>query len=751
MKIYRIALILCLFGIGALAQTAHPLDGHLYNDSNVSRIDVFLPADSLLWILDPANSGSNYEFYSNMVFSRAGQSDTLQAIGFRLRGNTSRQAQKKSFKLAVNRFTSGRRYHGVKKINLNGEHNDPSISRAKICWELGKRLGLPVSRASHTELYLNGQYFGLYLNLEHINDDWLSHRFGNNQGNLYKCTWPANLQYISNQPNDYKLLKADGSRVYELQTNEQLDDYSDLEEFIRILNLTPISQLECALDPVFNIEGYLKTLAFEVATGHWDNYSFNQNNFYLYKNPQSGKFEYLAYDMDNTFGIDWFNIDWSERHVDQWHNPAMPLSKRLLEIPELREIYHAYLRQVQAEMAKPDFLNQIFNLRSQLQPYVQNDLYRTLDYGFTEADWFDSYTTSQSNQHVKMGITHFIGRRNTFTASQLGSFNSAPIITNIQLAFGGSSFLVKAQIEDESQASVSLQYRFGSGGPLQTMALYDDGLHGDGGALDGWYANIFQGLNSNQLTYQVVATDDLGQSRARPCNSKTIPIPRLGELVINEFMADNVSTLADATGDFADWIELYNTSNQTIQLGNYYITDKLQEPNKWKLPNLDLAPGAFQLVWASNAVARGVWHTNFALSKGGESIGLFKMHNGQLDTVDYIHFGPQNTDISYGRSYDAAPTWQVFTSPTPNASNGSLELVHSAMSNFRVFPNPFKEFLFFENKSPQSVIIEVFNLQGALISRQIIEAFSQTTLYTPWPKGLYILKTSGMHLKYWKY
>lgn len=94
MKIYRIALILCLFGIGALAQTAHPLDGHLYNDSNVSRIDVFLPADSLLWILDPANSGSNYEFYSNMVFSRAGQSDTLQAIGFRLRGNTSRQAQK---------------------------------------------------------------------------------------------------------------------------------------------------------------------------------------------------------------------------------------------------------------------------------------------------------------------------------------------------------------------------------------------------------------------------------------------------------------------------------------------------------------------------------------------------------------------------------------------------------------------------------------------------------------------------------
>lgn len=43
----------------------------------------------------------------------------------------------------------------------------------------------------------------------------------------------------------------------------------------------------------------------------WDGYIYNKNNFYLYHNTLTGKIEYLPYDVDNTFGIDWFGIDWS--------------------------------------------------------------------------------------------------------------------------------------------------------------------------------------------------------------------------------------------------------------------------------------------------------------------------------------------------------------------------------------------------------------------------------------------------------
>ena len=52
-------------------------------------------------------------------------SDTVLNVGFRLRGNTSRTAGKKSFKVSINSFVAGRKWNQLEKLNLNGEHNDP--------------------------------------------------------------------------------------------------------------------------------------------------------------------------------------------------------------------------------------------------------------------------------------------------------------------------------------------------------------------------------------------------------------------------------------------------------------------------------------------------------------------------------------------------------------------------------------------------------------------------------------------------
>ena len=61
--------------------------------------------------------------------------DNFDQVGFRLRGNTSRYAQKKSFKVSMNTF-SNLKFLGLEKLNLNGEHNDPSIIRSKLCWDI---------------------------------------------------------------------------------------------------------------------------------------------------------------------------------------------------------------------------------------------------------------------------------------------------------------------------------------------------------------------------------------------------------------------------------------------------------------------------------------------------------------------------------------------------------------------------------------------------------------------------------------
>ena len=187
------------------------------------------------------------------------------------------------------------------------------MMRSRLCWELFNDLEVPAPRSNHVEVYINGDYYGLYLNTEHIDEEFCELRFGSQGGNLYKCGFPADLAYLGDDPDDYKVAPWN-SRTYDLKTNTEWDDYSDLAEFIGFLNLSSDADLSCELHQYFNVYSYLKVAAIDVLTGNWDGYIYNQNNFYLYHNPLTDQFEYIPYDTDNTWGIDWLGRNWSNRN-----------------------------------------------------------------------------------------------------------------------------------------------------------------------------------------------------------------------------------------------------------------------------------------------------------------------------------------------------------------------------------------------------------------------------------------------------
>ncbi len=155
-----------------------------------------LDPDTLAWLYEWDNLESDIEFTASFVFDNGNVRDTIYPVGFRLRGNTSRYSQKKSFKVSFNRFTSGGKYYGVEKLNLNGEHNDPSVIRSKICWDMLRKMEIPAPRSNHVRVYINDDYYGLYINVEHIDEEFIKTRFTYNDGNLYKCLYPANLNYL---------------------------------------------------------------------------------------------------------------------------------------------------------------------------------------------------------------------------------------------------------------------------------------------------------------------------------------------------------------------------------------------------------------------------------------------------------------------------------------------------------------------------------------------------------------------------
>jgi len=139
-------------------------------------------------------------------------------------------------------------------------------------------------------------------------------------------------------------------------------------------------------------------------------------------------------------------------------------------------------------------------------------------------------------------------------------------------------------------------------------------------------------------------------------------------IVINEFMASNsYAIMAPDLSDFPDWIELYNRGDAPVQLGGLFLTDNLNKPMKWRIPEgMVIDPRGFLVVWADGSNREN--HTNFKLNCPSEEIGLFRP-DGRV--IDFITYNSQLSDISFGRYPDGESEWMYFVESTLSGPNGT--------------------------------------------------------------------------------
>jgi len=127
-----------------------------------------------------------------------------------------------------------------------------------------------------------------------------------------------------------------------------------------------------------------------------------------------------------------------------------------------------------------------------------------------------------------------------------------------------------------------------------------------------------------------------------------------GGLHITEFLADNGGSQLDSDGDASDWIEIFNSGPENVDLDGFHLTDEKEALNRWRFPAVQLPAGGFLIVYASGknrSVAGSELHTNFNLAKDGEYLALVAR-----DGITVIaEFGtPQSPlptqfeDVSYG-------------------------------------------------------------------------------------------------------
>ena len=688
-----IAILLCITSIDTYAQFTNPEAGPVFIDGEVPRIDINIKEEYLEAIADDVWSNEEYE--AQFVFTTSSLQDTVENVGVRLRGNTSRSAGKKSIKVSFNTFEPGRKFYGLEKMNINGEHNDPSVIRSKLSWDLSNWFGIPASRSNHVALYVNDEYFGLYINVEHIDEEFIAKRFEDKTGNLWKCLWPADLNYLGFDPNLYKE-ESNGRRTYDLKTNKTQDNYTDLAHFINVINNYDDEEFQCELERIFDIDNYLKSLAIEVIIAHWDGPTANMNNYYLYHNPCTGKIQLIPYDLDNTFGIDWSGRDWTEISIYNWSqnsfgNGQRPLYDNVMAVEEYKARFDHYMGLLLENYFNEDVLFPYLDEKLELiKSFRQNDPLAGLDYGWDYEDFLESYENSIGD-HVRKGMKEYISQRVPNALQELESSNFIPIVEEIEIDWTESvvDFHIRT-FDDQEVTEVVFNYSYDGSNWINEELI----------VMDNEASFSLDVTQEGPISYYVEVRDNDNNARFFPLCQDAMEL--LGylespKLVINEVMSNNVDFQEDDFDEFDDWIELYNMSGTVLPIGKLSLSDNVDNPGKWRLPNTALSPNQYLIIWADDDAHQGDQHANFGIKKSGEKIGLYDAKENHYREINSIEIPELEGNFSWARRPNAIGDFELIDKPTFGFNNDLSSSQEVGFTKLTLYPNPTSDFIFVDS------------------------------------------------------
>ncbi len=246
------------------------------------------------------------------------------------------------------------------------------------------------------------------------------------------------------------------------------------------------------------------------------------------------------------------------------------------------------------------------------------------------------------------------------------------------------------------------------------------------------------------VKYYIIAKDNLNAISLNPAGAPTTYFSYLvywtpQKVYINEIMASNVSEIQDPDYlEYVDFIELYNSTDSPVDVRGWFMTDNSSNTTKWKFPNSSvIASKGFLLVWADNKdTAIIAPHTNFALSKNGEFVGLYNADSIMVDTVTFCALTDNG---SYFRNTDGYWEWLIcYGGATPGTPNPmiSVEKIEPVLSGFTLnqnYPNPFNPSTKIRFSLPASgnsalnAVVKVYDVLGNLVATLVNEKLDAGT------------------------
>ena len=225
---------------------------------------------------------------------------TYAEVGVHFRGASSYftvgEGRKRSLGVSLDFADKKQALGGHHTLNLLNSHGDPTFLRAVLYSQIARSY-LPTPRANFVRVVINGESWGVYVNAEQFNRDFVKEQFGMTRGARWHVhgspRGQGSLAYLGGEAGPYK-------KIYTIKSRDDPKSWADLIRLCQVLQETPTNRLEAALAPLLDIDGALKFLALENALINNDGYWVRSSDYNLYQDEQ-GRFHVIPHDMNETF------------------------------------------------------------------------------------------------------------------------------------------------------------------------------------------------------------------------------------------------------------------------------------------------------------------------------------------------------------------------------------------------------------------------------------------------------------------
>lgn len=300
---------------------------------------------------------SNYYINAGMKYA-----DRSYDVMIRNHGNASRRLYKKSLRL---KFDDGDLFNGQsKQAVVSAQMRDTTYMRYILSLELFRAAGFHITDYELVVLGINNKNKGIHLLLEPLDEYFLKRRNLQN-GNLYGA---SNNQGFFTFEDGYTARAG-----YNKKTNEN-GNYSDLEQLIYLIDTATDSEFESNINAILDVENTIDYYTISILINNIDGIV---NNFHLYNNPETGKFEFIPWDLDNTFG-EVITENTLGLDADSYAGGSK-LFKRILKIPDFRQMYIEKFDLYMNTLFTTDYLNTFITpIRSSIEHDYREDPVRTI-------------------------------------------------------------------------------------------------------------------------------------------------------------------------------------------------------------------------------------------------------------------------------------------------------------------------------------------------------------------------------------